>query len=237
MQSLPRHAPKNSYSPREIPEGFVELLQERPVLVGTLWATVFVALTVFSWATGIMPSIDRETANAEAPAGLTSIEEGSERSVTGDDAPVRIIIDAIGVDAPIMNPTSRDIDVLDEALRQGVVHYPGSGDLEDTSNMFLLGHSTGFRVVQNDLYKVFNGLKNLQANDVIRVQSGDTEYLYRVTDVALVNATETEIPLSSRTKMLTLATCNVFGAKEERFVVTAEFVGSYPIVDDDELDL
>ncbi len=213
-------------------DGFFALLKEHPVLTGGLWVFVFTALTVFSYVTGIMPTIDRETASAATPAAATTTQENS---MTKDGTPMRIIIDAIDVDATIMNPTSRDIDTLDVALRQGVVHYPGSGDLEDTSNMFLLGHSTGFRVVQNELYKVFNGLKNLKANDVIRVQSHDTEYLYRVTNVELVNASETSIPLASNVKMLTLATCNVFGAKEERYVVTAEFVGSYP-VDGDELD-
>jgi LPXTG-site transpeptidase (sortase) family protein len=234
MKKAPSQRQNREPLPMYAMDGFFDLLKHHPVIVGGTWIVVFAALTVFSYAVGIMPTIDRGVADAAVVTSTSPQEE--ELPVTTDDTPVRIIIDRIDVDAPIMNPTSRDIDSLDTALQQGAVHYPGSGDLEDTSNMFLLGHSTGFRVVNNNFYKVFNGLKNLQENDVIRVQSEDMEYLYRVTNVALVNASETSIPLQSSVKMLTLATCNVFGAKEERYVVTAEFVGSYPI-DDVDVDL
>jgi LPXTG-site transpeptidase (sortase) family protein len=215
-------------------DGFFLLLKERPFLVGGAWLVLFSVLIIFSYATGIMPAIERSTAAAAAASTTGDVPQETQRAE--NDAPVRIIIDAIGVDAKIMNPTSRDIAALDDALMQGVVHYPGSGDLEDVSNMFLLGHSTGFRVVHNDAYKIFNGLKTLKKNDVIRVQSEGREYLYRVKEVSLVNANEASIDLRSDVKMLTLATCNVFGAKEERYVVAAEFVGSYPI-DEDDIDL
>ncbi len=231
MKTPPSQHQNHDPLPMYAMDGFFDVLKQHPVIVGGTWIVVFAALTVFSYAIGIMPTIDRGVADAAAFTPASPEEE--ELPVMTDDTPVRIIIDRIDVDAPIMNPTSRDIDALDTALQQGAVHYPGSGDLEDIGNMFLLGHSTGFRVVNNEYYKVFNGLKTLKENDVIRVQSEDTEYLYRVKKVALVNASETSIPLQSEVKMLTLATCNVFGAKEERYVVTAEFVGSYPISEAD----
>ncbi len=215
-------------TPAQAVDGFVNVMKQRPVIFGVTWFAVFVILLVFSWSAGIVPEldpgVDELALTTESDEQATTLDE-----VVTDDTPVRIIIDAIDVDAQIMNPESRSIEALDAALMEGVVHYPGSGDLEDTSNMFLLGHSTGFRVVNNQAYKVFNGLKNLKENDVIRVQSEGKEYLYRVKTVKLVNAEETDINLRSPVKMLTLATCNVFGAKEERYVVAAEFVGSYPV--------
>jgi LPXTG-site transpeptidase (sortase) family protein len=228
MQRSSDNRTKGGSAPLYAIDGFFLLVKERPLIVGGTWFVVFALLITFSYATGIMPTIERDTA-AAAVASIEETEATPLPATETDAAPVRIIIDAIGVDTQIMNPTSRDIDALDEALTQGVVHYPGSGDLDDISNLFLLGHSTGFRVVNNNAYKVFNDLKRLEKNDVIRVLSEDTEHLYRVTEIALVNATETSIPLESDVKRLTLATCNVFGAKEERYVVSAEFVGSYPL--------
>ncbi|MBP9772025.1 MAG: sortase [Candidatus Pacebacteria bacterium] len=219
-------------------DGFMNLLKQHPVVVGGAWFVVFAFLFAFSWVVGIVPELDPGV-DEEVPvvAGTETVtDEEATDTLVSNDTPVRIIIDAINVDAKIMNPASRSIEALDAALMEGVVHYPGSGNLEDTSNMFLLGHSTGFRVVNNEAYKVFNGLKNLKENDVIRVQSEGNEYLYRVKHVGLVNAEETEINLRSSVKMLTLATCNVFGAKEERYVVSAEFVGSYPVAEE-ELDV
>ncbi len=229
MQKVFRPTNISKNSPLYAVEGFIMLAQQRPVTVGVTWFFLFSILLALSWSLGIMPKLDIAQENSSVSLSTTT---DTTAPLAYDDAPVRIIIDAIDVDAKIMNPVSRSIEALDAALMEGVVHYPGSGDLEDTSNMFLLGHSTGFRVVNNQAYKVFNGLKNLKENDVIRVQSEGKEYLYRVKSVGLVNAEEAEINLRSSVKMLTLATCNVFGAKEERYVVSAEFVGAYPIADE-----
>ncbi|MEK7578914.1 MAG: sortase, partial [Patescibacteria group bacterium] len=122
-----------------------------------------------------------------------------------------------------------DLPVLDAALLKGVVHYPGSGNLNDVRNVFLFGHSTGFRVVQNEAFKVFNNLKELETNDLIRAQSATHEYVYRVITVELANAEEVEVDFRSNVRMLTLSTCNAFGAKEERYIVRAEFVGEFPL--------
>jgi len=42
----------------------------------------------------------------------------------------------------VLNPQSRDIKVLDEALNSGAVHYPGTGSLTEDANVFIFGHSS-----------------------------------------------------------------------------------------------
>lgn len=204
-------------------DAFVELLWERPVLVITLWLSLFTVLFVCSWFLGIVPPL--ETDEGEDAELITEVTAAA----IVEDTPVRIVIDAIGVDTKINNPKSTSIEAMDAALLSGVVHYPGSGDLEDHTNMFLFGHSTGFRVVQNDAFKAFNHLDTLVANDLIRVQSNSQEYLYRVTSVKETKAGEAFVEISNREKKLTLSTCDSFGSKEDRFVVEADFIGSYPI--------
>ena len=153
-------------------------------------------------------------------------ENDNEANILVDDvAPQRIIIDAIGTDMNIVNPESQNIAVLDEALQRGVVHYPGSGNLEDHSNLFLFAHSSYLPVVHNELYRAFNGLNKLVNGDIIRVQSDGYEYRYAVVSVELVNADEALVELSNREKKLTLSTCNSFGSPGERFVVEANFLG------------
>lgn len=139
--------------------------------------------------------------------------------------PVRIIINKIGVDASVINPSSTKNSVLNDALSKGAVRYPGSGVLGN-GNMFLFGHSTGIRIVNNQAYKTFNHLNQLAIGDIIRVQSVDREYTYSVTSVSLVNSDEELVSFSQKKNMLTLSTCNVFGQKEERFVVEALFIKS-----------
>ncbi len=204
---------------------FSAVFSAHPVLVSILWSGVFLMLLGMSFALGIVPKLDTET---DSSGVVLAEEEVMPVQINTENAiPRRIIIERLGVDAPIENPESRNIEALDAALLEGVVRYPGSGDLEDISNMFLFGHSTGFRVVQNEAFKAFNGLKEAREGDLIRVQSDTKEYVYRVTEVSLVDASEALVSLSSSEKKLTLTTCNSFGAKEERYVVEASFVGSY----------
>jgi LPXTG-site transpeptidase (sortase) family protein len=207
---------------------FVDTIFRHPILASVLWSGFFIVLLFLSLALGIFPKLDTSAAAAVATASDPSVFAAS-TTVARDGTPTRIIIERIGVDALIENPASTDIDVLNEALLSGAVHYPGSGDLNDTSNLFLFGHSTGFRIVNNEAYKTFNGLANLAHDDLIRVQSNSREYIYRVVSVSLVDADAAFVTLSNSKKELTLSTCNVFGEKQERYVVHADFVGDFPL--------
>lgn len=140
------------------------------------------------------------------------------------EEPVRIVISKIDVDAPISNPQTVDSKVLDAKLTEGAVHYPGSGFL-GSGNMFLFGHSTGYRVVHNQAYKTFNHLDQLTQGDVIKVYSTDYIYSYIVRDVKLVDKNEAFITFSNDVNMMTISTCDSFGAKSQRFVAQADYQG------------
>ena len=147
--------------------------------------------------------------------------------------PTRIVIASVGIDATILNPKSRDVAVLDDALKDGVVRYPGSGLLGEDTDMFLFGHSTNWEIVQNPAYQLFNNIELVQKGDFIRVQSGNREYVYSVASVKLVNADVAWVELAHQKKLI-ISTCNTFGKKSDRFVVEADFVTSYLLnVDDD----
>ncbi len=141
-----------------------------------------------------------------------------------DPHPERIIIDALGKDIAVLNPESREIADLDAALLDGVVRHPDSADFSKDGNMFLFGHSSYLPVVYNRNYQAFNGLQDLVKGDIVRVQSSDTEYVYRVTKSYKVKASESQIALDHSAAKLTLVTCNSFGSKDDRFVVEAELV-------------
>lgn len=137
--------------------------------------------------------------------------------------PERIVIERIGVSSPIMNPEATDVHVLDAELKRGVVRYPGSAYANEEGNMFLFGHSTGLKNVRNKAFEAFNKLGTLMVGDIVKVYAKDRIYEYSVVSVALARAAEARVEFSTGRKMLTLVTCNTFGKKEDRFVVTAEF--------------
>ncbi len=138
--------------------------------------------------------------------------------------PDTLVIPAISVETIIKNPTSSNIDDLDFELTKGAVRYPGSGTIGN-GNMFIFGHSTGYKIVLNKAYKVFNDLKLLGKGDQILLKSGLKTYAYEVTSVQKVNKNTTEIVFDQSSSMLTLSTCDSFGATTDRYVVEAVFKG------------
>jgi len=216
-------------------KNIVFFAKDNPTRFGVVWLVIFlIFFGVFSGLGWVPSELDGDDNNKneddDAPlvfAGPNNVRIPIARA--DESKPIRIIIDSVDIDTQIENPTSRDIMVLDEALLGGAVHYPGSGNLDDESNMFLFGHSSYLPSVINEAYQAFNGLQDLESGEIIRVQSSDKEYIYKVRKVELVNADDAWVELSSGEKRLTLSTCNTFGKKQDRFVVTADFVGSFAL--------
>ncbi len=187
---------------------------------------------VFSISYGILFAIDFIP---EAPEGdLTVVTEVVSASSTPEVAPatiakvdphpVRLKIESLGTDILVLNPESREIAVLDEALLKGVVRHPDSADFSETGTMVLFGHSSYLPTVHNRNYQAFNGIQKLIWGDMVRVESGDTAYIYRVKKVYKAQASAASVALSHKENMLILVTCNSFGSKDDRFVVEAELI-------------
>ena len=139
--------------------------------------------------------------------------------------PVSITFDSLqGRTVTVLNPTSRAVADLDAALLTGVVRHPDSATFANPGNIFILGHSSYLPNVFNKNFQAFNGLQELTWGDTIRVNSEDTEYVYRVDRVYKAKASEVSVPITSGEAKLTLATCNSFASKDDRFIVEATLV-------------
>ena len=190
-----------------------------------VFAFIFLGSTVILGQLGLLPEITSATATKE----VASVESQSEQP-TVIELPTKIEISKIGLSSIIVNPTTVDIVALDKELLKGAVRYPTSAKLGEAGNVVLFGHSSYLPVVGNKAYKAFNEIQKLVPGDVVTVYSTDTAYTYEVKNVAKEKAdNNTAIPLSVAGKILTLVTCNSFGAKEDRFVVIAELVESHLI--------
>ena len=152
----------------------------------------------------------------------SAVASSQKESVIGEE-PTRITIPKIDVAAAIKTPERADVDVLDEALKEGVVHDPGSGGIGGDRRMFLFGHSSRLPVVQNEAYRSFNGLDKLSVGDEVTV-SASSSVTYRVTSVEVVDKDEALVSFISGEGELTLSTCTTFGTRENRVVVKAEIV-------------
>jgi LPXTG-site transpeptidase (sortase) family protein len=83
-------------------------------------------------------------------------------------------------------------------------------------------------VVRNENFKAFNNIEDLKKGDRIEVTGSTRTFVYEVESVRQADAETDAIPLTVEGSKLTLATCDSFGEKSDRFVVTANLVESYP---------
>lgn len=200
---------------------FIKILHKDAVKTAIFFLCVFAISFTVLYFLDMVPNEIREQDITVKSSGVASTTTVGKKQY---ELPVKIIIEKIGVNSIIQNPTTTNIYTLDELLLKGVVRYPGSG-LPGEGNMFLFGHSTGLKVVKNQAFKAFNNLKNLAAGDVISVYSDKHVYTYKVNNVKLAKSSDVLVDFSVKKNMLTLSTCNTFGQKEDRYVVEADYVG------------
>jgi len=196
---------------------------------------VFLVVVTLTYAVLVMIDFIPEPVTDDENEPITEVvDEDDEPAravarVGADATPDRIIFDTLDKEVAILNPNTTSIAALDNALLSGVVRHPDSANLLEDGTMFLFGHSSYLPVVHNKNFQAFNGIQNLEWGDKIRVQSGDFEYVYRVDRTYETKATTAEVEIITGTKRLTLATCNTFGSKEDRYIVEATLVDSYAL--------
>lgn len=169
------------------------------------------------------------TEQIEATGVVTAVEQNPVRIELPDNEvlPTRITIPNSGTDVMVLNPDSLDMADLDNALLDGVVRHPQSAHFADTGNILIFGHSSYLPNVFNENFQAFNGVQDLNWGDEITLYSETgTEYVYRVSRVYRVKASETIIDNSRGKGKLTIVTCNSFGSKDDRYIVEATLVES-----------
>jgi len=138
--------------------------------------------------------------------------------------PLSMRIEALDKTITVLNPTSREVSDLDEALLSGAVRHPDSATLEQSGTVFILGHSSYLPVVRNKNFQAFNGIQNLKWGDLITITAADGEYVYKVDKVYRAKAADVTVPIAGPSKRLFLATCNSFGSTDDRYIAEAELI-------------
>ncbi len=214
-----KRAPKVIY----VPEVLQNVLAKKWSFLAVFVVIYFLSFNFFA-GVGFAPgAFAYRPAPVEVPAGQlpsTSVvlPEGS------GELPERIEIPAVGIEANVSNPNTTDVGALDRELLAGAVRYPGTGVLGEKGNVLMFGHSSHLPVVHNQAYKAFNDIQNLKEGDPIYVFGATKVYVYAVETVKSENTSTGAIPIDASGAKLTLATCDNFGAKSDRFVVSATLV-------------
>ncbi len=144
----------------------------------------------------------------------------------------RIIIPKLNINVPVVRPT---IDALlkenwkqfeediQTALREGVVHYPGSARPGQPGNFFVTGHSSYYPWDSGSYKDVFARLQELEIGDTYSVYYGGDLYVYRIISKREVKPTDVSVlDQPTRQRLASLMTCVPIGTTLRRLILTAE---------------
>jgi LPXTG-site transpeptidase (sortase) family protein len=98
----------------------------------------------------------------------------------------RLVIDTIGVDAPLVFGTANDNDLIYKNLEQGVVHYTNTAKPGNPGTALVLGHSSAFPWYNGDFGAVFALLSRLEQGDRFYVQYDDGRSFFYEMQTAVV---------------------------------------------------
>ncbi len=142
----------------------------------------------------------------------------------------RIVIPRIGKNVPVVTISSealikRDWGLLEqqiqEALRDGVVHYPETAFPDEEGNMVVTGHSSYFAWDPGRFKDVFALLHDVQIGDKIYVYHEQDRYEFEVYETKVVLPTQVDILTQEGEDRLTLITCTPVGTNLKRLIVLA----------------
>jgi sortase A len=127
------------------------------------------------------------------------------------NAPSRIVIPKITVDAPIV------AGVTWEDLKKGVGHLPGSSYPGERGNLYLAAH--------NDIFgEIFRYLDELEPGDEYFIYGGEQKFTYMVKEKRIIEPNEVEVMWPTTEPVATLQTCYPYLVDTHRLVVISELV-------------
>lgn len=172
----------------------------------------------------------------QQPLPITSSADQSKKQVPYLNLEIappddRVIIPRIDKNVPVVKVSSQNLIKRDwgaletdiqEALRYGVVHYPGTAEPGENGNVVITGHSSYFAWDPGRFKDVFALLHEVVVGDTIIVYHNQKKYFYQVYDKQVVTPDKIDILTQKGENRLTLLTCTPVGTNLKRLVIFAK---------------
>jgi LPXTG-site transpeptidase (sortase) family protein len=152
----------------------------------------------------------------QQPSQITSAPQQME--------PNLLLIDSLGIKAPIVYVDQANETAFQAALINGVVHYPGTAVPGQFGNCYIFGHSSDYIWSKGKYKSIFAVLPSISKGaEIIISDSSGNKFIYTVADSRRVAANDTSVLAQDNTKKtLTLQTSYPVGTALARWVVVAE---------------
>ncbi len=143
----------------------------------------------------------------------------------------RLVIPKLGKSVPLVDMGTENIvgenwgdleDQIQDGLRKGVVHYPGTAKPGEFGNVFLTGHSSYYPWDPGKFKDVFATLEKLEVGDRYYVYKDQKKYTYEIFEKYEVQPSATEVLAQPKDqKISTLMTCVPVGTTLRRLIIRA----------------
>lgn len=157
------------------------------------------------------------------PPPISVVQEGSPTSTPAE--PNQLAIKRLGIFAPVLYVDRKNETDFQAALKNGVVHYPGTAMPGELGNVYIFGHSSDYFWSKSPYKTIFALLPEIHVGDEIQLSNASgTVFTYLVTGTKIVFPDDlTVLDQQGRTKkLLTLQTSYPLGTALRRYLVFAE---------------
>ena len=149
-----------------------------------------------------------------ASSGLPTIDNNS------------LYLPIINVKAPIGFGIPNKPENVALGLSKGLIQIQGTALPGEVGNVFVTGHSSNYPWAKGNYNNVFALLNKVVVGDVVQIKYQNTNYIYKVSSIKVVDPTDVSVMESKKESVLTLMTCTPVGTSLRRLIVTANQV--YP---------
>lgn len=222
------------------------------VVTGMIFVVSFFALNFQAYRSILADVLNSEThveaknvltasvTNNIDPNLLLSVMEGeneSQKSYAWLDFPVvptddRLVIPKLGKSVPLVHMSTANIEGEDwpeleeqiqDGLRDGVVHYPGTAKPGQYGNVFITGHSSYYPWDPGKFKDVFATLEQLEVGDEYYVYYNQQKFTYKIREKFEVPPEDVSVLQQPHDKKIsTLMTCVPVGTTLRRLILRAE---------------
>lgn len=183
---------------------------------------------------GVTLPVDQFLADEKPTADI--IQAASGKSIPKLDIEIappdtRIIIPRILKNIPVIGVGSENLIArkweelekdIQEALKNGVVHYPGTSLPGEPGNAVFTGHSSYYAWDPGRFKDVFSLLHQVEMGDKIIIFHNQKKFVYEVFDISVVKPEQINVLAETQDERITLITCTPLGTNLKRLVVSAK---------------
>ena len=211
--------------------------RKSPVLKNILYVLFFVSLVVVIYATMNFNSLGQNFNfwynNEYKIAPLDSVSQNlvniiptTKNAVLPEIDNNSLYLPIINIKAPITFGVPNTPETVASSLKEGVIQIKGSAIPGEIGNVFITGHSSNYPWAKGKYNNVFALLNKFVVGDVAQIKYNNTNYIYKVSEIKVVEATDISVLQSKNESILTLMTCTPVGTSLRRLIVS--FNQTYP---------